>query len=378
MTNKTLLPPGCYDILPPRARLETHLTGKLMQTFEAYGYGQVAPPMLEYTDSLLAGRGAGLSPQILRVMDPGSQRVMGFRADMTLQVARIASHRLSDAPRPLRLSYSGTILRMQPEALQTERQLRQAGIELIGRHDASADAEVILVAAKALRNAGLSQLTIDFNMPPLIGAILASSSLDNDELQEVFNALAHKDSTSLSRFDIPECQLLVQLLHTAGNAEDALQGLKSLPLPDAAKSLLADLEQVITLLTPQLSGDVVLTVDVTERIGFDYYSGLGFAFFAPKARVELGRGGRYLIGSGGKSETAVGCTFYTDSLRGVAELPPEPARVYISEGVRAKGVDALIADGYNAIFATPEADAKAEASRLDCTHIYTNGKLNKL
>src|ERR1700676_719395 len=98
--SKTLLPTGCYDLLPPQARQESELSSALLSVFESFGYEQVAPPLLEYSESLLSGRGASLSPQIFRVMDSGTHKVMGLRADITLQIARIAASRLAHAARP--------------------------------------------------------------------------------------------------------------------------------------------------------------------------------------------------------------------------------------------------------------------------------------
>src|SRR5689334_5987690 len=109
--SKTLLPAGCYDLLPPNARQESELSSALLSVFENFGYEQVAPPLLEYSENLLTGRGAELSPQIFRVMESGGGKVMGIRADITLQIARIALSRLAGAPRPLRLCYNGLVLR---------------------------------------------------------------------------------------------------------------------------------------------------------------------------------------------------------------------------------------------------------------------------
>ena len=172
--SKTLLPSGCYDLLPPHARHESELSAALLSTFEAFGYEQVSPPLLEYSENLLAGRGAALSPYTFRVMDPTGHKVMGLRADITLQIARIAVSRLSHAPRPLRLCYNGLILRMQGEQLKNDRQLRQAGIEMIGAASPEADAEVILVAANALKKAGVSTLSIDLNLPGIVASLLAA------------------------------------------------------------------------------------------------------------------------------------------------------------------------------------------------------------
>ena len=173
---KTLLPTGCYDLLPPQARQESELSSALLTVFESFGYEQVSPPLLEYSDSLLAGRGAILSPHIFRVMDANMHKVMGIRPDITLQVARIAASRLAHAPRPLRLCYNGLILRMLDEQLKNERQLRQAGIELIGAASPEADAEVIVVAAEALKKTGITKLSIDLNLPGIVGSLLASEN----------------------------------------------------------------------------------------------------------------------------------------------------------------------------------------------------------
>lgn len=378
--NRTLLPAGCYDVLPPKARLETELNYRLLKQFEAYGFEQVAPPMLEYTDSLLAGRGAALSPQIIRVMDPHTQKVMGFRADITLQIARIAASRMADSPRPLRLCYAGQILRMQADNMHLERQMRQAGIECIGTNSAAADAEIIFVAMRALQNAGVGALTIDLNLPVLIGGILADSSLDNDEIAGVFEALSHKDNTRLKQFKEPACDLLCELMMLSGDAQETLKKLKSVALPDMLKPHLARLVDVVALLEPHLSESVHLTVDVTERGGFDYYTGISFAFFASDEGKELGRGGRYTIDQNGRSEPAMGCTFYTDTLRNILPEPATAEKVYIVDALTSQALDKLHDQGYVTLFATDanNEDVRSLAKQTGCTYIFQQEKLSKL
>ena len=108
-TSKALLPAGLADDLPPEADIEAAVVGALMATFRAHGYERVKPPLIEFEESLLAGPGAALAQQTFRIMDPQSQRMLGVRADMTVQVARIAETRLRERPRPLRLSYAGQV-----------------------------------------------------------------------------------------------------------------------------------------------------------------------------------------------------------------------------------------------------------------------------
>ena len=145
-SKNTLLPDGLRDNLPPNADYEAVVLNKLLAVFAAHGYERVDPPLVEFEESLLTGAGEGLNRKTFRVMDPVSQRMMGLRADMTPQIARIATSRLQKSPRPLRLAYSGYVMRVRGSQLQPERQFRQAGVELIGADESAADAEVILLA----------------------------------------------------------------------------------------------------------------------------------------------------------------------------------------------------------------------------------------
>jgi ATP phosphoribosyltransferase regulatory subunit len=149
LPNPALLPAGLSDLLPPDAETEAASVGALMEVFAAHGYQRVKPPLLEFEDSLLAGSGAAVAEQTFRLMDPDSQRMMGLRADTTPQVARIATTRLANEPRPLRLSYAGQCLRVRGSQIAPDRQIGQAGIELIGHDSPEADAEIVLVAAEA-------------------------------------------------------------------------------------------------------------------------------------------------------------------------------------------------------------------------------------
>ena len=145
-----LLPAGLRDLLPPDAEAEAAAVQALMDSFAAHGYQRVKPPLLEFEDSLLAGSGAAVADQTFRLMDPETRRMMGLRADMTPQVARIAITRLGHVARPLRLSYAGQCLRVQGSQIAPDRQVAQAGIELIGHDSPAADAEIVLLAAEAL------------------------------------------------------------------------------------------------------------------------------------------------------------------------------------------------------------------------------------
>src|SRR6202012_1760366 len=170
--NPALLPAGLRDLLPPDAETEAAAVEAMMGCFAAHGYQRIRPPLLEFEDSLLAGTGAAVAEQTFRLMDPVSQRMMGLRADTTPQVSRIATTRLAHEPRPLRLSYAGQCLRVRGSQLAPDRQITQAGIELIGCDNPAADAEIVLVGAEALAAVGLTRTSFDLTLPTLVPTLL--------------------------------------------------------------------------------------------------------------------------------------------------------------------------------------------------------------
>src|SRR4029078_8849248 len=159
--HRGLLPAGLADLLPPDAAREARAIATAIERFAAFGYERVKPPLVEFEESLLAGPGAALASQTFRLMDPVSQRMMGVRPDMTVQVSRIAATRLKDAPRPLRLSYAGNVIRIKGTQLRPERQCSQAAPERRGADPAEADAEAVLLSADAVKAAGVQGLSVD-------------------------------------------------------------------------------------------------------------------------------------------------------------------------------------------------------------------------
>src|SRR5262249_32229194 len=168
-----------------------------IERFAAFGYERVKPPLVEFEESLLGGPGAALAPQTFRPMDPVSQRMMGVRPDMTVQVARIAVTRLKHEPRPLRLSYGGNVIRVRGNALKPERQFAQVGCGLLGVDTAEAAAEAVLLAVDALRAIGVAGLTVDLNLPTLVAAVASGLKLEAEPTRRLRRALDRKDEAAI-------------------------------------------------------------------------------------------------------------------------------------------------------------------------------------
>lgn len=381
-SERALLPEGLHDDLPPDSEYESGVVERLLARFAVYGYERVAPPLVEFEDSLLAGPGATQSRQMFRLMDPISQRMMGVRTDITFQAARIATTRLAAAPRPLRLSYAGDVLRVKGSQMRSERQFGQAGVELIGSASLEADVEILLLASEALTEVGVKNLSIDLTLPNLVPAVCRGLGLDSQASQLARDALNDKDIGELKAAQGPTGKLLRGLLAAAGPAGDALDDLARLDLPAEAAEIRAGLEALVKRMAEVAPG-LTLTIDPGEYQGFEYKSGIGFSLFAQGVRGELGRGGRYVV-EGGKgpepvSEPAVGFSVYLDSLMRAIPAAPIHPRLFVPVDTPIDTLKRLHDEGWRTVRGlTPVADAAFEARRLKCGHLYQDGRVAAL
>lgn len=377
MTNpgtKALLPDGLRDGLPPDAAYEADIATRLLASFESFGYFRVTPPLVEFEDTLLDGAATSIANATFRLMDPVSQRMMGVRADMTLQVARIATTRLAKMPRPLRLAYSGQVLRVRGSQLRPEREFRQAGAELIGEAGPAADAEVIILAATALGGVGVADISVDINLPTLVPTLCETLGMDEAAARSLRAALDRKDAEAVVARS-GDTDIFARLLRAAGPADKALAKLNSIDLPEQAVPECKRLADVVAFVKTALP-DAMVTVDPVEHRGFEYHSGLSFTLFARGVRGEIGRGGRYLAGDG---EQATGFSLFLDSVLRAVPAPEPSARVYLPHGATPGDAAKIRADGWVAVAGlTAAADDVREARRLGCTHIYTGGRVTAL
>jgi ATP phosphoribosyltransferase regulatory subunit len=375
-----LLPAGLYDLLPPEAEIEAEVTGRLMAVLAAHGYERVKPPLVEFEETLLSGAGAAMASDTFRTMDPQSHRMIGVRADMTPQVARIAATRLSHKPRPLRLSYAGQVLRVTGSQMRPERQVGQAGAELIGASDGpAADVEAIAVAGEALALVGVPDLSVDLTMPTLVPVIAEAYGIAGDRAAALRAALDRKDAAAVAHLAGEAGELLARLLASAGAAAATRAALDRLDLPEPARQERARLGAVLDGLAAAAPA-LKVTVDPVENRGFEYHSGISFTFFA---RVdpslgplgELGRGGRYQAGDPAAPEPATGFTLYTDTiLRTLPPPPPPRRRLLVPPDTDRSRAAALRADGWTTVAALlPAADWRQEARRLQCGWVLDGG-----
>jgi ATP phosphoribosyltransferase regulatory subunit len=355
-----LLPEGFHDRLPPFADAAARLERGVLDVAWAYGYEQVDPPLAEYEDELGRRLKAARARDAVRFVDPLSQRSLAIRPDITAQVGRIAATRMAHHPRPVRLSYAGTILKLRGDQLRPERAMRQMGVELIGLDSVAAAAEVVGVAVEALAAAGLTGVSVDFTLPDVVET-LAAGRLDAATLAQLSDALDAKDAGRVAAID----RGFLPLIEAAGPFDAAVARLRA---HEALRGRLDGLAAIAAT----LPADVALTLDPTERHGFEYQSWVGFSLFAHGARGEIGRGGSYtIVHEGGVEEPAVGVSLFADPILDAVGGAVERRRLFLPLGTPHDAAAALRAEGWVTVAALTAGDTPA--AQL-CTHVLADGR----
>src|SRR5258705_11422585 len=188
-----LLPEHIEDVLPAEARAIERLRRAILDLFEAHGYELVAPPLLEYLESLLSGTGRDLDLATFKLVDRLSGRLMGVRADHTPQVARIDAH-LLNRQAVARLCYCGSVLHTVPAGMTKMREPIQIGAELYGHAGVEADLEILRLMIAALEAAGIERVHLDIGNPTIYRALTEKSGLGAEDAEALFHAVQQKDA----------------------------------------------------------------------------------------------------------------------------------------------------------------------------------------
>ena len=372
-TQKGLLPAGLSDILYPKAQVQAKKIENLLDVFSNYGYLRVKPPLVEYEETLLSdGPGTVLRDSTFRIMDPLSQKMMALRSDVTAQISRIASTRLSHLARPLRLSYSGDVLRVKGDSFNTERQKTQVGAELIGLENEFCDAEIILICLKALKSINIENITIDINLPFLREYFLKDLS---PSLKEGINkAIDLRDKKSLKNFKFKHSKIVLDLLESSGDYSFATNFLSILKLEGFINDVRDYYLRVIDIVDKNDSS-IKISIDPLENRGFNYHTGLSFTIFSENLKGEIAKGGRYKTLNG---ETAIGCTIYTEKIYSNSKSSTDRSLVYVPY-LNINDADHIISKGYRVVFGNNlTSDLKKDAFKLKCQFIWENKKIVKL
>ena len=294
--NRWLLPEDIADVLPAEARKVESLRRAILDLYQSYGYELVAPPILEFLDSLLTGTGSDLNLQTFKLVDQLSGRTLGLRADMTPQVARIDAHLLNRAG-VTRLCYAGSVAHARTPVGSSAREELQLGAEIYGCATWEADLEAITLLLKTLSVAGLEKVYLDLSHAGILAGILDGQNLDKETIEALYGLLQSKDRPRLNQWAacLPTkvAEALIALTELNGPCADVLaQARKTLPKHAAIDKALADLERLVSA-AAKLSTHLELSIDLADLRGYQYHSGVMFAAYVDQLPQPIARGGRY-------------------------------------------------------------------------------------
>jgi ATP phosphoribosyltransferase regulatory subunit len=374
--DRWLLPEGIEEVLPEQAERLEFYRRRLLDLYHSWGYELVIPPLIEYLESLLTGTSHDLDLQTFKLTDQLNGRLMGLRADMTPQVARIDAHVLQREA-PVRLCYLGTVLRTRTDGVGGSRSPMQVGAELFGHAGLDSEVEVIRLMLQTLRALGIEDIHLDLGHVGVFSGLAAQAGLDTEQEYTLFEMLQRKA--------VPDIEAYLQTLDLARDMRGMLLALAGLhgdeevlsqaraQLGRGAPEVAATLDDVQRLVgcLRDYEPDLALHFDLAELRGYHYHTGIVFAAYVPGQGQEVARGGRYdHIGRVfGRARPATG--FSTD-LKLLCALSshravPVRGRIFVAAGdvgaARAR-IEALRAQGERLVCAL--AGQSAGAREMGC------------
>ena len=293
-----MLPEGVDETLPPLAWQMEALRRRLLDHYRKRGYELILPPLIEHLDTLLTGTAQGLERQTFKLTDPASGRLLGLRADMTPQAARIAARRYADRA-AVRLCYLGSVLRTEADSPGGPRSPRQVGCELFGVAGVDGDLEVLTLLRETLRLAGVRKVHLDLGHVGIYRALTAKLGLDTDAESALFDILQRKSHPDLADFARArglrprQAAAISQLMDLNGDVSIVARARELLKAGGEAVAEALDLLQRVVDELRRVAPRLDIHVDLAELRGYRYHTGIVFAAFVPGHGREIARGGRY-------------------------------------------------------------------------------------
>ena len=303
-----LLPEGFRDSLPELATKENRVNSIFIKLMQINGFLLVKPPLLEFESSLFFLLDDNEDANSFRVLDPISQKMMGIRSDITVQIARISCGSLIELPRPLKLCYSGEVLRVNNNSLNLSRQSTQIGSEIIGIEQNDCENEIISLMIESLNSLKIKNFFINFTMPTLISAIDKDFKLSKPDLEFVRERFNNKNSDGLEKISKRLKTISDALIDSVGDAKINLKKLKKI---NFTKNIKLEIQSFIKIIGRIIEDfpDLKILIDPLEIDESNYHTGIAFKVFSENLK-ELFSGGNYKV----LNENCIGFSGFTESL----------------------------------------------------------------
>ncbi len=365
-----LLPEGFKVLLPEEAHKEEIISRSILDLFFQNGYLLVKTPMMEYEDNISQNTLKSLHNKSYLLIEPETKNILVLRSDITPQIAKIASTKLKHFPRPLRLAYSGEVIRNSKDNYKAEKQLKQIGVELIGGPQNKSMIEILNIAINVLQNINIKNITIDFSLPSIFRIIDKNVNLKSKSNKNIKKALKNKDPGIIIG---KKYNYINGLILMAGTIEEALKIYKKFVFPKKIDELLKNFFKFITVIKKN-NKDLSITVDMTEGNSFLEYYNFGFKIYNKENAKHIAVGGDY---KSNNNEIGMGMTFLVSQLLETTNFKNKE-KIYVPFNVECKNIKLkksfiIIKE----LFANK--NILKEAKRQNCNYILDkNGRLKKV
>ena len=371
-----LLPEGFRDSLPELATKENRVNSTFIKLMEINGFLLVKPPLLEFESSLFFLLDDNEDANSFRVLDPISQKMMGIRSDITVQIARISCGSLVELPRPLKVCYSGEVLRVNNNNLNLSRQSTQIGSEIIGIEQNDCENEIITLMIESLNCLRIKNFFINFTMPTLISAIVKDFKLSKTDLEFVRDRFNNKNSDGLEKISKRLKIISDALIDSVGDAKVNLKKLKKIKFTKKIKLEIQSFIKIISRIIKDFPSLKIL-IDPLEIDESNYHTGIAFKVFSENFK-ELFSGGNYKV----SNENCIGFSGFTESLllesfmkkKSIKKiLIPKYSDPELKKNLQKKGFFT-----FQAIKKLNKQQIKIEANKQECNYYFFDNDIFKV
>ena len=371
-----LLPEGFRDSLPELATKENRVNSTFIKLMEINGFLLVKPPLLEFESSLFFLLDDNEDANSFRVLDPISQKMMGIRSDITVQIARISCGSLVELPRPLKVCYCGEVLRVNNNSLNLSRQSTQIGSEIIGIEQNDCENEIITLMIESLNCLRIKNFFINFTMPTLISAIVKDFKLSKTDLEFVRDRFNNKNSDGLEKISKRLKIISDALIDSVGDAKVNLKKLKKIKFTKKIKFEIQSFIKIISRIIKDFPYLKIL-IDPLEIDESNYHTGIAFKVFSENFK-ELFSGGNYKV----SNENCIGFSGFTESLllesfmkkKSIKKiLIPKYSDPKLKKNLQKKGFFT-----FQAIKKLNKQQIKTEANKQDCNYYFFDNDIFKV
>ena len=377
LNNRWVLPEGIEEVLPAQAMQLEGLRRRLIDMYTTWGYDLVMPPLVEYLESLLSGTGHDLDLQTFKITDQLTGRMMGIRADMTPQVARIEAHHLKQNT-PTRLCYLGTVLHTRPQGFSASRSPLQVGAELYGNDSSQSDVEILKLMVETLKLTGMDSFYIDLGHADIFRCLVKQAGLSSTQENQLFDVLQRKAKPELSelmvewKVDKNMSAMLTSLPDLNGGEEVFDNAAKAFKKADnTVLNAIKNLKDIAEQFKAQVAG-INLHYDLSELRGYNYHTGVIFAAYTSGQGEAIAQGGRY-DDIGKDFGVARPATGFSADLKTLVSLSKK--QIETKQGIFAPSneldalefIASLRSKGERVVVSLPNQDGDAKAMQCDRT-----------